>query len=62
MEKLPKSVRKHIRFEKARIRREFSNKEEQEKIFSELYKNFEKNEKLFVKKSKKREAGLSDTK
>lgn len=62
MKKLPKSVRKHIRFEKARIRREVPDKEEQKKIFSELYKSFEKNEKLLVKKGKKREAGLPDAK
>lgn len=43
--RLPKSVRKYIRKEKARIRREVLNLEEQERLISELYKKFlKKNE------------------
>lgn len=38
--KLPKSVRKHIRKEKARIRREVTDKEKQEKLISQLYQRF----------------------
>ncbi len=42
--KLPKSVRKHLRYEKARIRREYGSPEEQEQKIEELlgrwaYKN-----------------------
>jgi len=40
MKKLPKSVRKHIRKEKARIRREVFNVQEQEKQIQELYQRF----------------------
>lgn len=36
--KLPKSLRKYIRREKARIRREVFDTEEQEKLINELYK------------------------
>jgi hypothetical protein len=35
--KLPKSIRKFIRKEKARIRREVLDLKEQEKLISELY-------------------------
>lgn len=38
--KLPKSIRKYIRKEKARIRREFFDLEEQKKQIAELYKKF----------------------
>jgi len=36
--KLPKSLRKYIRQEKARIRREVLDSKEQEKLINELYK------------------------
>jgi hypothetical protein len=43
--RLPKSLRKHIRQEKARIRREVLDIKEQEKLISELYqKLFKKDE------------------
>jgi len=43
--KLPKSLRKFIREEKARIRREVLDTKEQEKLISELYqKLFKQNE------------------
>jgi len=35
--KLPKSVKKHIRKEKARIRREVWNLKEQEKLIKKVY-------------------------
>lgn len=35
--KLPKSIRKYIRTEKARIRREILDLKEQEKLIQELY-------------------------
>jgi len=38
--KLPKSVRKYIRQEKARIRREVLNLEEQKRLIQELYEKF----------------------
>ena len=38
--KLPKSIRKYIRKEKARIRREVLDIKEQERLISELYKKF----------------------
>jgi len=38
--RVSKSARKHIRLEKARIRREFSDFKEQKKLFKELYKKF----------------------
>jgi hypothetical protein len=37
---LPKSIKKHIRSEKARIRREVFNLEEQEKLIRELNKKY----------------------
>lgn len=44
--RLPKSLRKYIRQEKARIRQKFLDSEEQEKQISELYqKIFKKNKK-----------------
>lgn len=42
MKKLPKSLRKHIRKEKARIRREVFNLEEQNKEIEKLYPNYKK--------------------
>jgi len=41
MKKISKGFRKYIRTEKARIRREILDIEEQDKLISELYKNFE---------------------
>lgn len=38
--KLPKSIRKYLRKEKARIRREVFDLAEQEKLISELYQKF----------------------
>jgi len=38
--KLPKSLRKYIRREKSRIRREVLDLKEQEKLINELYKKF----------------------
>jgi len=41
MEKrLPKSVKKYIRREKARIRRQFFNIKEQEELIEQLYQKF----------------------
>ncbi|PIR72676.1 MAG: hypothetical protein COU42_00405 [Candidatus Nealsonbacteria bacterium CG10_big_fil_rev_8_21_14_0_10_36_24] len=40
--KLPKSLRKFIRKEKARIRREVLNMEEQKKKIQQLYENIKK--------------------
>jgi hypothetical protein len=37
--KLPKSIRKYIRQEKARIHREVLNQEQQEKEIEKLFKN-----------------------
>lgn len=51
--KLPRSIRKYIRKEKARIRREVFDLKEQEKLIGELYKKFSKKEK--TKKTKKEE-------
>jgi hypothetical protein len=38
--KLPKSLRKYIRMEKARIRREVLDLKEQEKLINEIYQKF----------------------
>ena len=43
--RLPKSIRKHIRKEKARIRREVLNLEERRKLIDELYRKFSKSKK-----------------
>jgi len=43
--KLPKSVRRYIRKEKARIRREVLDSKERERLISQLYKNLSKKEK-----------------
>ncbi len=40
--RMPKSIRKFIRKEKARIRREILNLKEQEKLISELYQRFQR--------------------
>jgi hypothetical protein len=40
MKKLPKSIRKYIRKEKARIRREVLDLAEQKRLIDELYKRF----------------------
>ena len=40
MRRLPKSIRKYIRKEKARIRREILDLTEQEKLINELYSRF----------------------
>lgn len=40
LKKLPKSIRKHIRREKSRIRREFSDLEKQKMLISQLYQKF----------------------
>ncbi len=40
MKKIPKSLRKYIRLEKAWIHREVSNAKEQEKLIGELYQKF----------------------
>lgn len=40
--KLPKSIRKHIRREKARIRREVFDVEEQKKLINELRQKFQR--------------------
>lgn len=42
---MPKSLRKFIRREKARIRREILDVKEQEKLISELYQRFTKKDK-----------------
>ncbi|OGZ18401.1 MAG: hypothetical protein A2Z68_02625 [Candidatus Nealsonbacteria bacterium RBG_13_38_11] len=62
--KLPNSIRKNIRFKKARIHREVLNLKEQERLIDELYKSFaqQKNEELLVKKSEKGKVSLSDAK
>lgn len=45
MKKMPQSLRKFIRLEKARIRRGVLDLKEQEKLISELYqKHFKKSE------------------
>jgi len=38
--KLPNSIRKHIRKEKARIRREVIDKNRREELINELYQKF----------------------
>lgn len=38
--RLPKSVKKYIRREKARIRREFFDAKKQEELIQELYQRF----------------------
>jgi len=40
MRKLPKSTRKYIRKEKARIRREVLDLKEQERLINEIYQKF----------------------
>ncbi len=40
MKKLPKSIRKYIRKEKARIRREVLDLKEQKRLINELYQKF----------------------
>jgi len=54
--KLPKSIRKYIRKEKARIRKSVFDIEEQEKLISELYQKFLKKEKINQENSIKTEA------
>ncbi len=54
MKKPPKSIRKYIRKEKARIRREVLDIKEQEKLIQELY------QKLFKKDESTRNLQLSN--
>jgi hypothetical protein len=42
--KLPKSIRKFIRKEKARIRKEILDLKEQERLIQDLYQKFSKHE------------------
>ena len=42
-QRLTKSIRKFIRFEKARIRREILGSKKQEEMIQQLYKKFDKN-------------------
>jgi len=44
MKRMPNSARKHIRQEKSRIRRRFSDKKKQKQLIQELYFKFKKNE------------------
>lgn len=41
MKKLPKSVKKFIRKEKAKIRREFSDLEKQKELIKKIYEQYE---------------------
>mgnify|MGYP001575397953 FL=1 len=50
--RLPKSIRKYIRREKARIRREVLDLKEQERLIQELYQKFFKIP-LVIKKEEK---------
>jgi len=45
MKKLPKSVKKHIRKEKARIRRDFSDGEKQKEEIKKLYNKINQEDK-----------------
>lgn len=51
---MPKSIRKFIREEKARIRREVLELEEQKRLISELYLKFVKKDKKEEKNDHKR--------
>ena len=53
-QKLPKSVRKYIRKEKARIRRQVLDLKEQERLINELYQRFLKREKKSVSESQEK--------
>lgn len=56
--KLPKSLRKYIRREKARIRREVLDLKEQEKLIGEIHEKFlKKSEKVEIKKNDKEKTG-----
>ena len=57
--KLPKSIRKYIRKEKARIRREILDLKEQEKLISELYKKFFKPSKTTSTKFSERKPDIA---
>ncbi len=52
-QRLPKSLCKYIRFEKARIRRGGFNQKDHARLIDELYKRlvWQKNEELLVEKS-----------
>jgi len=56
---LPKSLRKYIRKEKARIRREVLDFKEQEKLISELYKKFFKPSKTTSTKFSERKPDIA---
>ena len=47
-ERLPKSIRKYIRQEKARIRREVLDLKEQEKLIRELYQKYKRDSNLRI--------------
>ena len=52
--KLPKSLRKYIRLEKARIRRQVFNSKEQEKLINNLYQS------IFKQYANKRNISISN--
>lgn len=52
--RLPKSIRKFIRREKARIRREVLDLKEQERLIDELYKKFLPKPVKKIKKTKEK--------
>ncbi len=53
--RLSKSIRKYIRREKARVRREVLDLEKQKKLIDELYKSFSKKEDKKIKNKQKNE-------
>ncbi len=54
--RMPKSTRKFIRREKARIRREFLDIKEQEDKIKQIYQKFPKTKNKELKKTKKKKA------
>jgi len=52
--RLPKSLRKHIRTEKARIRREVLDFKKQEELIAELYQKFFKTPNKIEEKTKEK--------
>jgi len=57
--KLPKGIRKYIRKEKARIRREILDLKEQEKLIQELYQSLFKPSKTTSTKFSKRKPNIA---
>ena len=60
--RLPKSIRRHLRAEKARIRQEVLDLKKQEKLINELYEKFNKEDNKLSKIKTAKQASQHESK